>query len=116
MNSRRLDSAKLQSQLKHLVADLFRLDLLEPDLIGDDEPLMGGRLGLDEHELTELALCIEEQFGLKFCPLEESRHAFASTAALAGFIHAAGKPKLARPFQPTAQKIVHEVLISPVPA
>ena len=56
---------RLRSRLKHLVAGLFRLDLPEPDTIADDEPLIGGRLGLDSLDALEIILCIESCFKIK---------------------------------------------------
>jgi len=43
---------------------MFRLDVLMPDGIADDAPLVGGSLDLDSCDLLELALCIEETFGI----------------------------------------------------
>jgi len=84
---------QLPSQLKHIVAALFRLDLLEPDEIADDEPLIGGSLGLDSLDALELAICIEEEFGLTVQSREDSQRVFASIASLAGFIRAQATTK-----------------------
>jgi acyl carrier protein len=95
-----LDQDTLLSQLKHLIADMFRIDIIEPDKIADHEPLVGGRLGLDSLDALELALCIEEVFGIRICVLEESHHAFASIVVLADFILArlpANRTRLRRP-------------------
>ena len=78
----------LPSRLKHLIAGLFRLNLAEPDKIPDDEPLIGGRLGLDSLDALELAMRVEEEFGITIHSQEESLRAFASIASLADFIHA----------------------------
>ena len=59
-----LDRDVVRSRLKHLVADLFRLDILEPDKLSDEEPLMGGSLCLDSLDVLELALGVEEEFGI----------------------------------------------------
>lgn len=83
-----LDHDLLISRLKHLIVDLFRLSQSEPDEISDDEPLLGGSLGLDSLDALELALCIEEEFGVMMQSREESLHAFASVASLASFIQA----------------------------
>lgn len=83
---RRHDRVRLRSQLKHLVADMFRLDVLMPDDIADDAPLVGGSLDLDSFELLELALCIEETFGIAVRRNEESRIARGSISDLADFI------------------------------
>ena len=77
----------LPSRLKHLVASLFRPDISEPDTISDRVPLIGGNLGLDSLDALELALCVEEEFGLALYSPEDSRRAFSSISSLAVFIH-----------------------------
>ncbi len=74
------------SQLKHLIADLFRLDILDPEKISDDEPLQGGSLDLDSLDALELALCIEEIFGLTILRRDSSPRPFSSIANLASYI------------------------------
>jgi acyl carrier protein len=110
----RLDQRTMLSQLKHLIADLFRPDILESDKIAGNDPLMSG--DLDSLDALELAICIEEKFGIEVCKREESRHAFASIAILAGFIHARKKENHARPHRLAAARIVRPVLTSPSPA
>ena len=108
-----LDQGTLLSQLKHLIADMFRIDIIEPDKIADNEPLVGGRLGLNRLDALELALCIEEGFGISICSLEESHHAFASLANLADFIHTHVKTNRTRSRPPPAAQIIRPVLTSP---
>jgi len=116
VKNRRLDQDLLTSQLKHFVADLFRCDLLEPDRIADDEPLLGGSLGLDSFDALELAICIEEEFGVAICGGETSHRAFNSVASLASFIHAAGKANLARPHNLLPARFARQALASASPA
>lgn len=82
------DQDPLPSRLKHLIAAQFRLNLPEPDKIPDHEPLIGGRLGLDSLDALELAMSVEEQFGITIQSYAESTSAFASIATLTEFIHA----------------------------
>ena len=102
VKNRRLDHNLLLSQLKHLIADLFRLDILEPDKISDDEPLFGNRLCLDSLDLLELALCVEEEFGITIRSGEESHNVFTNIASLAGFIRARMQTSPVRPYSPAA--------------
>ena len=88
MKKRRLDQNLLLSQLKYLIADMFRLDILEPDKIADDEPLMGGSFCVDSLDALELAICVEEEFGIAICGERESHRVFTSITNLADFIHA----------------------------
>jgi len=83
-----LDPDQLRSRLKHLIAELFRLDLVDPDKIADNEALIGGSLGLDSLDALELAMCVEEEFGITITSRAESVCAFTSIASLAGYIQA----------------------------
>lgn len=76
----------LPSRLKHLVADLFRPDISDPDTISDREPLIGGKLGLDSADSLELALCVEEEFGLALYSPQDTQRAFSSISSLTVFI------------------------------
>ena len=88
----------LSAQLKQLVADLFRLDIAAPSEIPDDEPLLGSGLGLDSLDALELAMCIEEEFGVVIQTQEDAHRAFASIASLVDYISARTKssPVLSR--------------------
>ncbi len=92
MQNHRIDHDSLPSQLKQLVADQFRLDILEPDTISDDAPLIGGGLGLDSLDALELAMSVEEEFGIVIGTREESHQALASIASLADYIRARTQP------------------------
>ena len=86
VNYRRNEPDKLPSELKHLVAELFSLKISDPDSIANDAPLFGGSLGLDSLDALELAMCIEEEFGLTLSNREESQRAFSSISSLTHFI------------------------------
>lgn len=96
MNTHGTTSDPLRSRLKHLVADLFRLDLPNPDQIADDEVLIGGSLGLDSLDALELAMCVEEEFGITIASAGESGCAFANIASLAAFIRERSQVDAAR--------------------
>ncbi len=82
------DQALLLSQLRGLIAGMFRADLLEPGKMGD-------RLCLDSLDLLELGIRIEEEFGVAILCAEESPSVFTSIVGLADFIHAhAGQPAM----------------------
>jgi acyl carrier protein len=102
MKNRSLDHHLLLSQLKHLVADMFRLDIIEPDMIDDDEALIGGILDCDSLDAVEFAICVEEEFGIAIRRGEESNRAFASIASLADFIHSHTLTRHARALLPAA--------------
>lgn len=81
-----LEHDRLASRLKHLVTDRFRLKLADPDSITDDQPLIGPSLGLDSLDAIELAMCVEEEFGITIPNQKESLQALASIESLAGYI------------------------------
>lgn len=115
VKNRSFDHDPLPSQLKHLVADMFRLDILEPDKISDEEPLIGGNLGLDSLDALELGMCLEEKFGITIGSATESRTALASIASLADFIRARGQTSPALSHSPATARIALQVLTSPLP-
>ena len=80
------DPDPIPSQLKRLIVDLFRLDISEPEKITDHAPLIGGSLGLDSLDALELAICLEEKFGITIQTREESQSAFASIDSLTSYI------------------------------
>jgi acyl carrier protein len=64
VRTRCLDPKTLCWRLKLLIVNLLRVDILDPDTIADSEPLRGGRLGFDDLDRLELAIGIEEAFGV----------------------------------------------------
>ena len=92
MPNHRPDQDTLTAQLKQLIADQFRLDIREPATISDQAPIIGGTLGLDSLDGLELAMSVEEEFGIVIGTREESQQAFASIASLADYIRARTHP------------------------
>jgi len=54
---------QLCSEVKALLVDRLALDV-NPELIGDDQPLFGRGLELDSIDTLELAMAIEENYGV----------------------------------------------------
>lgn len=79
---------ELRTELKALLVKRLRLRGVDPASIGDDAPLVKGPLGLDSIDILELALAVEEAYGLKIDDEELGREAFRSIASLAAFIRA----------------------------
>jgi acyl carrier protein len=82
-------------------ADIKRLIIETLDLrgrseadISDDEPLFGGRLGLDSLDALELAVALESRYGVAIPEGDEGRRVFASVSAIADYV--AGGAKLPR--------------------
>jgi acyl carrier protein len=53
----------LTGQVKTLLVDRLSLDV-DPEMIGDDQPLFGRGLELDSIDTLELAMAVEETFGV----------------------------------------------------
>jgi acyl carrier protein len=81
-----LDREALKRTLKELI--ISELDLREhaPNEIGDDDALFGEGLGLDSLDALQLAMAIEERFGVRIPEGEAARPIFASITTLADFI------------------------------
>jgi acyl carrier protein len=75
----------LQQRLKALLIDRLKLDL-EPEDIGDSDPLFGEGLGLDSIDALELVLGVEQEFGVKIEDEEVGAEALASVESLARFV------------------------------
>ena len=54
---------ELTGEVKHLLVDRLALEI-DPNMIGDDQPLFGRGLELDSIDTLELAMAIEERFGV----------------------------------------------------
>jgi acyl carrier protein len=91
------DQDVLLSRLKCIVDEVFAPDLLGPMEIVDEEPLIGGRLGLDCVDALEPSICVEEEFGVALCRDGEPHKALASVGRLADFIVAGGRPSVMEP-------------------
>ena len=72
--------------IKEIVVTSLNLHGVAPQEIGDDEPLFGGRLGLDSVDALELVLHLEKRFGVKLDPSGIDPKAFESAASLASLV------------------------------
>ena len=80
------DHDALLAQLRKIIARKFRLSTGTTGALTTDEPLIGGSLGLDSLDALELAMDVEEKFGITIGSAAEARTAFTSLASLADFI------------------------------
>ena len=83
-----MDLSALKLQIKELIVQELNLEGREPSTIEDDAPLFGAGLGLDSLDALQLAMSVEERFGVRIPEGDEARAIFASVAALAK--HVAG--------------------------
>ena len=85
---------QLRGELKRLIVRELNLKGRDPASIDDDAPLFGplqeGKgLGLDSLDALQLAMSVEEQFGVRIPEGDEARAIFASVSALAAHVEAA---------------------------
>ena len=81
-----MDSAKLKSEIKILIVTELNLQGKDPASIADDAPLFGDGLGLDSLDALQLAISIEEKFGVRIPEGDAARPIFRSVTALAAHV------------------------------
>ena len=80
----------LKLQIKTLLVSELNLVGRDPAAIEDDAPLFGdGGLGLDSLDALQIAMLIEERFGVRIPEGDEARPIFRSVNALAEFVESA---------------------------
>ncbi len=84
-----MDHADLRRQLKELMVSELNLEGKAPDDIDDAAPLFGEGLGLDSLDALQLAMSIEERFGVTIPEGPEARPIFASVNAIVAHIASA---------------------------
>ena len=83
-------SDEIRKNLKELMIIELNLVGKKPEDIDDAAPLFGAGLGLDSLDALQLAMGVEEKFGVKVPEGEPARKIFASVNALVAHIAAVG--------------------------
>ncbi len=82
-------SEGLEAELKKLIVEALVLEDIAPEEIETDAPLFVEGLGLDSIDALELAMALEERYGVKIeDDPDENRRIFASVKSLADFVSA----------------------------
>ena len=86
-----MEETQLRSELKGLLVKELNLQGREPDSIDDDAPLFGPvknghGLGLDSLDALQLAMSVEEKFGVRIPEGDEARPIFQSVRTLAAHV------------------------------
>jgi acyl carrier protein len=81
-----MDQSELKSQIKRALLEELDLRGRSEADIDDAAPLFGAGLGLDSLDALQLAMAIEERFGVNVPEGEASRAIFASVNAIAEHI------------------------------
>lgn len=80
----------LKAEIKAMLVSELNLAGRDPATIGDDAPLFGDNsLGLDSLDALQIAMSLEERFGVRVPEGDEARPVFRSVAALAEFVEKA---------------------------
>jgi len=78
---------ELEAELKGLIVEALALEDIAPAEIETGAPLFVEGLGLDSIDALELAMALEERFGVKIGEEPEvNQRIFASVASLAAFV------------------------------
>jgi acyl carrier protein len=85
-----ITSPTLAARIKDLIITRLKLDGVTPQEIGDDAPLFGEGLGLDSIDALELALAVEQTFGVRIDDEEVGRKALGSVSSLCTFLQERG--------------------------
>ncbi len=87
-----MDRDTLKRDLKRLIIDELDLRDRTPESIDDEAPLFGEGLGLDSLDALQLAVAVEERFGVEIPEDDRAKEIFASVSALAEHIGAIRSP------------------------
>ena len=85
-------SADLRREIKELIVRELNLEGRDPGAIDDNAPLFGEGLGLDSLDALQLAMSVEERFGVRIPEGDAARPIFKSVAALAEHVAGARAP------------------------
>jgi acyl carrier protein len=78
-----MDAHRLKLEIKELIVKELNLEGRDPSSIDDEAPLFGEGLGLDSLDALQLAMSIEERFGVRIPEGEAAKPIFRSVASLA---------------------------------
>ena len=81
-----MDPVEVRRELKELMVTELNLEGKTPGDIDDAAPLFGDGLGLDSLDALQLAMSIEERFGVRVPEGVEARPIFASVNAIVDYI------------------------------
>jgi acyl carrier protein len=81
-----MEAAEIRRELKELMVTELNLEGKTPGDIDDAAPLFGEGLGLDSLDALQLAMSIEERFGVRVPEGAEARPIFASVNAIVDHI------------------------------
>ncbi len=81
-----LDRETLKQELKAIIVEAANLQNVDPATIDDRGVLFGGGLGLDSLDALQLAMSLEERYGVRVPEGDGGRSVFAHVDAMADFV------------------------------
>jgi len=82
-----MQRSDLKREIKQLLVAELNLTGRDPNSIDDEAPLFGtGGLGLDSLDALQIAMLVEEKFGVRVPEGDEARPIFRSVSSLSEFI------------------------------
>ena len=88
-----MDREALVAELKQLIIDTLMLEDVTASDIETDAPLFIEGLGLDSIDALELAMALQEKYGVEIHDdADENREIFASVSSLARFVSTGRAP------------------------
>jgi acyl carrier protein len=78
---------QLITELKEKIIETLDLIDITPGDFKEDDPLVGGKLGIDSIDILELAMMIDKEYGIKIDNKELGQKVFSTLRALAEHIH-----------------------------
>lgn len=78
---------KLIKELQVKIVEVLNLIDVQPEDIGTDDQLVGGKLGIDSIDVLEMVIMIEKDYGVKIDNRELGVKVFATLGTLADYIH-----------------------------
>ena len=80
-------SAELENEIKNMIIEVLVLEDITPEEIDSTQPLFLDGLGLDSIDALEIAMAIDERYGITIdADDEDNRERFGSVRSLASFI------------------------------
>ncbi|NOZ85106.1 MAG: acyl carrier protein [Deltaproteobacteria bacterium] len=76
----------MELEIKKLIVEALSLDDISPEQIDVNEPLFGEGLGLDSIDALEIAVALEEHFGIDVSDEDDIRSRFKDVASLANLV------------------------------
>lgn len=81
-----MEKEQLMENLKKQIVAQFNLKKINPEDIGNEEPLFVEGLGLDSIDALELIVLLQQEYKVKLSNPEEGPKVFASVSTMADYI------------------------------